>query len=61
MKKDNDTNTQLPWEHPKLSTEDPNSLKLIKEIEKSSTYKLAENDEEFLESYQARGIRLELD
>ncbi len=61
MKKNSDTNTQLPWEHPKLSAEDPNALKLIKEIENSPTYKLAENDENFLQSYQARGIRIELD
>ncbi len=53
--------TELPWEHPKLESEDPKALELIKKIQESPTYKLAEEDKEFLGSYQARGIRLELD
>jgi len=53
--------TILPWEHPKLQEEDPDSLKLIKTIMKSPTYAMAEQDMEFLNSYEARGIRLELD
>jgi len=51
----------LPWEHPKLQEEDPQSLKLIRTIMKSPTYTIAEEDIEFLNSYEARGIRLELD
>ncbi|ADN09404.1 TIGR00730 family Rossman fold protein [Sulfurimonas autotrophica] len=53
--------TVLPWEHPKLQEEDPQSLKLIKTIMKSPTYTMAEEDMDFLNSYEARGIRLELD
>ncbi len=53
--------TTLPWEHPKLKEEDPKSIELVKKIMRSPTYRLAEKDEEFLNSYEARGIRLELD
>jgi uncharacterized protein (TIGR00730 family) len=53
--------TTLPWEHPKLEEEDPKSLELIKKIMQSPTYAMAESDEEFMNSYEARGIRLELD
>jgi len=52
---------ELPWEHPKLQDEDPKSLELVKEIMKSSTYVMAEKDGAFLDSYEARGVRLELD
>jgi uncharacterized protein (TIGR00730 family) len=60
MKKKNETAT-LPWEHPKLQEEDPKSLELIKTIMQSPTYVLPEEDENFINSYEARGIRLELD
>ena len=53
--------TVLPWEHPKLQEEDPKSLQLIQKIMKSPTYVTAEQDINFLHSYEARGIRLELD
>jgi len=53
--------TTLPWEHPKLQEEDPKSLELIKKIMQSPTYVMAEKDAEFMSSYEARGIRLELD
>jgi hypothetical protein len=53
--------TTLPWEHPKLQEEDPKSLELIKKIMKSPTYVMAEKDSEFINSYEARGMRLELD
>ena len=35
--------------------------KLLDEILKSPTYKLAEDDKEFLKEYETRGVRLELD
>jgi uncharacterized protein (TIGR00730 family) len=35
--------------------------KLLKNIENSPTYKLAEDDKEFLKEYETRGVRLELD
>ena len=53
--------THLPWEKPKPKEEDPKSLQLIKKIMQSPTYRLAEEDEDFLKSYETRGIRLELD
>jgi uncharacterized protein (TIGR00730 family) len=55
------SDTNLPWEHPKLEEEDPKSLELIENIMKSPTYTMAEKDSEFMNSYEARGIRLELD
>ncbi len=51
----------LPWQHPKLSSEDPDALKLIENIMSSPTYLVAELDSDFMNSYEARGIRLELD
>ena len=48
-------------EHPKLEDEEPKALELIEKIKKSPTYKLAVKDSEFLESNEARGVRLELD
>ncbi|WP_457749776.1 LOG family protein [Sulfurimonas sp.] len=53
--------TILPWEHPKLQEEDPHSLELIQTIMKSPTYIMPEEDIDFLNSYEARGVRLELD
>ncbi len=53
--------TTLPWEHPKLQEEDPQALELIEKIMQSPTYVLSEQDMDFMSSYQARGIRLELD
>ncbi len=53
--------THLPWEKPKPKDEDPHSIELVKKIMQSPTYKLAEEDEDFLKSYETRGIRLELD
>jgi uncharacterized protein (TIGR00730 family) len=53
--------TTLPWQHPKLEEEDPKSLELIEKIMQSPTYTMAEQDIDFLNSYETRGIRLELD
>ncbi len=36
-------------------------LELLKKIENSPTYKLAEDDKGFLKEYETRGVRLELD
>jgi len=52
---------RLPWQHPKLLEEDPKSIELVETIMKSPTYRIAEEDMDFLDSYAARGIRLELD
>jgi uncharacterized protein (TIGR00730 family) len=52
---------RFPWQHPKLSDEDPIALKLVETIMNSPTYEIAELDANFMKSYEARGIRLELD
>jgi len=36
-------------------------IEQLQKIESSSTYKLAEDDKEFLKEYETRGVRLELD
>jgi len=62
MKKKNPlAKVELPWEKPKPKTEEPKSAKLIQKIMKSQSYKLAEEDSNFLKSNDTRGIRLELD
>ena len=53
--------SSLPWEHPKLEEEDPKALALIQTIKSSPSYRLAVKDEDFLESSEARSVRLELD
>ena len=56
-----ETNNKLPGEHPKSIIEDPESKVLIETLMSSGSYKIAAEDTEFLDSYEARGIRLELD
>ncbi len=53
--------TKLPWEKPKLESEEPKVHELVDKITSSATYKLAIEDSDFLESNEARGVRLELD
>ena len=53
--------TKLPWEKPKLESEEPKAREMIERIKKSPTYRLAIEDSDFLESDEARGVRLELD
>jgi len=53
--------TKLPWEKPKLESEEPKVHELVEKIKKSPTYRLAIKDDDFLESDSARGVRLELD
>lgn len=52
---------KFPWEDPKSVEEDPKAADLIETLINSPTYKLAFQDSEFLESSEARGVRLELD
>ncbi len=60
-RKNNNRKTPLPWEHPKPRSEDPKAMALVKKIMQSPTYRLAEEDPDFMSSYEARGIRLEVD
>ena len=46
---------------PRVEVADPEAEALVRAVMGSSSYKLAEEDEAFLKSYETRGIRLELD
>ncbi len=52
---------KLPWQEPKPKSEDPKANELLKRLINSPSYRLAEEDPEFLRSYDARGVRLQLD
>ncbi|WP_456451350.1 LOG family protein [Hydrogenimonas sp.] len=52
---------ELPWQHPKPKSEDPKAEKLVKRLMASPSYRLAEEDPDFLRSHETRGVRLELD
>ena len=54
-------NVELPWEKPKPSEEDPQAVRLIQKIMQSPTYRIAEEDIDFLKSDETRGVRLQLD
>ncbi|MBN2466211.1 TIGR00730 family Rossman fold protein [candidate division WOR-3 bacterium] len=51
----------MPWQHPKPLAEDPESVKRTKAIVESPSYRMADEDIEFLNCSEARGPRLELD
>jgi len=61
MKKKLEKQYQFPWQQPKSTLEDPNAEKLIKEIMKNPSYQLLEENISFINSNEARGIRLQLD
>ncbi|WP_295421809.1 LOG family protein [Sulfurovum sp.] len=61
MKKRTKRNYQFPWQKPKSKLEDPNAPRQIKEIMKSPSYQLLEENISFITSDEARGIRLQLD
>jgi uncharacterized protein (TIGR00730 family) len=51
----------LPWQQPKSFAEDPDAPQRIKDILDSDSYKLADQDAEFLNLDNTRGIRLQID
>jgi len=51
----------LPWERPKSAEEDPTALARVEAIRRSPSYRLAEQDMEFLGRGDMRGPRLQLD
>ena len=61
----NETNplqkVRLPWERPKSPGEDPKAKELLRKIMESPTYRIAEEDVEFLKGDDTRGVRLQLD
>lgn len=52
---------KFPWQKPKPTQEEPKSYELVEKILNSPSYKLAIEDVDFLNSDDARGIRLQLD
>jgi len=54
-------NEPLPWERPKASCEDPQCPAKLEAILDSASYRPAIEDVEFLDSDDARGVRLQLD
>ena len=61
MMRNKNLDKNLPWQYPKSPDEDPHAQTLVKNLKESSGYKVAAEDPVFMESYEARGIRLELD
>jgi uncharacterized protein (TIGR00730 family) len=51
----------LPWQQPKPAQDDPEADQRIKAILESPSYRLADEDVEFLNGDDARGPRLQLD
>jgi uncharacterized protein (TIGR00730 family) len=51
----------LPWQRPKPTEEDPEAIRRIEAIRQSPSYRLAEQDIEFLAGGDTRGLRLQLD
>lgn len=51
----------LPWQHPKPSADDPGAPERIKKILDSPSYKQADQDIDFLNLDETRGVRLQID
>ena len=51
----------LPWHRPKPAEEDPGAAEAIRAIRESSTYRLADQDPEFIARPDIRGARLEIE
>ena len=51
----------LPWHRPKPAEEDPGALKSVEAIRRSASYRLAEQDVDFITRPDSRGPRLQLE
>jgi uncharacterized protein (TIGR00730 family) len=51
----------LPWEYPKPAVDDPRAPERVRELLASPTYRQADQDLEFLDSDDTRGVRLQID
>jgi hypothetical protein len=51
----------LPWEEPKPALDDPQAPERVRELLASPTYRQADKDLDFLDSDDARGVRLQID
>ncbi len=51
----------LPWHRPKEAEDDPEAWARVQTIMESQTYLQADEDVDFLDSYNTRGVRLQID
>ena len=51
----------LPWQTPKASKEDPQAMERVNTIMNSPGYRMADQDVDFLNRDEIRGVRLEID
>jgi len=51
----------LPWHRPKPLDEDPDALERVQTILASPSYRLAEQDEDFFQRDELRGVRLQIE
>lgn len=51
----------LPWDHPKPAEEDPDAPRRVQAILDGPSYRQADQDTAFLQKYETRGVRLQLD
>ncbi len=51
----------LPWHRPKEAEDDPDAWARVQAIMASPTYLQADEDVDFLNSYETRGVRLQID
>lgn len=51
----------LPWQRPKAAEEDPGALNSVEAIRRSPSYRLAEQDVDFIRRPDSRGPRLQLE
>src|ERR1700692_2869908 len=51
----------LPWQQPKATEEDPETLRRVQAILKSPSYRRADEDIDFLARDGVRGVRLQID
>ncbi|WP_418317197.1 TIGR00730 family Rossman fold protein [Piscinibacter sakaiensis] len=51
----------LPWQCPKATKDDPEALRRVQAIMESASYRPADQDMDFLQDDESRGMRLQLD
>ncbi len=51
----------LPWQKPKPAEEDPGAPERVRALLASPTYRQADRDVDFLNTYATRGVRLQID
>jgi uncharacterized protein (TIGR00730 family) len=52
---------RLPWQEPKSVQDDPAAIERVRQLLASPTYRQADNDIDFLNGNDTRGVRLQLD